>query len=104
MRQAVRATRFERESYSVLIMLIESFSERLQKRLCDPNGKRKPGAVSRLAEYLKVSYNTVRRWMDGKSLPSKALAGAIWNALGDKSLDLTGKRRGPKKKLQNRKK
>lgn len=46
----------------------------LKQYICDKNGIPKRGAISRVSEYLGVSWNCVKRWINGEWIPFKERA------------------------------
>lgn len=72
----------------------------LKNRIVLPSGKIREGAVSRVSEYLQVSYQTVLNWLDGTWKPGKATLAKMEDMLKNE-VYLGPKKRGPKRGWKN---
>ncbi len=67
--------------------------KRLEKLICHPDGTRRLGAMSRVAEKLGVSHGAIINWIGG-GVPSAENVGRIKALLADKTFAPTKRKSG----------
>lgn len=68
----------------------------LKNKVTLPDGSRKRGAVSRLAEKLDVCRSTVVRWLNGEWIPGDAQLRQIERGILPERVKLDAKKTGPR--------